>query len=93
MAVLEACLDEFREERVDIRITEPPACPKTTPLTSPGVKPRKRGHRPSPQAPECHRCERDEFGNAPAREVIALGPVTGTDPTQTYRPSCGHTVF
>jgi hypothetical protein len=47
----------------------------------------------SPHTLGCYECRGFDGVNFETQEVIALGPIVGTDPTQTYVLKCGHTTI
>jgi len=47
----------------------------------------------TPEFMACYECGGFDGITAPQRLVIALGPVVGSDPTETYRLECGHTTI
>jgi hypothetical protein len=47
----------------------------------------------APHTLRCYECRGFDGVNFETQEVVALGPVVGTDPTQTYVLKCGHTTF
>jgi hypothetical protein len=44
----------------------------------------------APDRIDCYECGGFDGVHFASRAVTALGPVTGADPTQTYRLECGH---
>jgi hypothetical protein len=47
----------------------------------------------SPHTLGCYECRGFDGINFETQEVVALGPVVGSDPTQTYVLKCGHTTI